>query len=98
MVGGHFNRSNAAGIFLGAILTPPIRVVNQTRCGSLDGYGPQEGLADQVLRHTLCHGITHDFSGKKVLMAGKIQPAFPSGDVSDITQPDLVRRADALNF
>ena len=25
-------------------------------------------------------------------MAGKIQPAFPSGDVSDIAQPDLVRR------
>jgi len=49
-------------------------------------------MDDQVLRHALCHGITYDFSGKKILMAGKIQPAFPSGDVSDITQPDLVRR------
>lgn len=36
------------GIFLGAILTPPIRVVNHTRCGSLGGYGPQGELADQV--------------------------------------------------
>ena len=69
------------GIFLGAILTPPIRVVDQTRYGSLGGYGPQEGLADQVLRHTLCHGITHDFSSKKILMAGKIQPAFLRGDI-----------------
>ena len=80
------------GIFQGAILATPIRVVNQTRCGSLDGYGPQEGLADQVLRHALCHGITHDFSGKKILMDGKIQPAFPCGDVSDVAHPDLVRR------
>jgi hypothetical protein len=72
------------GIFLGAILTPSIRVMNQTRCRSLGGYGPQEGLANQVLRHALCHGIPYDFSGKKILMAGKIQPAFPCGNVSDI--------------
>ena len=47
-------------------------------------------MDDQILRHTLCHGITYDFSGKKILMAGKVQPAFPGGDVSDIAQPDLV--------
>src|SRR5450756_1856004 len=48
--------------------------------------------ADQVLRHALCHGIPYDFSGKKIFMPSKIQPAFPCGDVSDIAQPDLVRR------
>ena len=41
------------GIFPGAILAAPIRVMNQTCCRPLGGYGPQEGLADQVLRHTL---------------------------------------------
>jgi len=63
------------GVFLGAILASAIRVMNQTCCGSLGGRGPQEGLADQILRHTFCHGITYDFSGKKILMAvmaGKI--------------------------
>lgn len=80
------------GIFPGAILAAPIRVVNQTRCGSLGGYGPQEGLVDQILCHALSHGITYDFSGKKILMTGKVQPAFPCGNVSDVRQPDLVRR------
>ena len=69
------------GIFPGAILAPPIRVVNQTRCGLFGGQRPQKGLDDKILRHTLRHGITYDFSGKKILMAGKIQPAFPCGDV-----------------
>lgn len=73
-------------------LATPIRVMNQTCCRPLGVYGPQERLADQVLCHTLCHGITYDFSGKKILMAGKIQPTFTSGNVGYIRQPDLVRR------
>ncbi len=72
-------------------MAAPIRMVNQTCCGSLSGYGPQERLADQVLCHALCHRIAYNFPGKKILMAGKIQPAFPCGNVSDIGYPDLVR-------
>jgi hypothetical protein len=49
-------------------------------------------MDDQVLRHAFCHGIAYNFPRKKILMPGKIQPAFPGGDVSDIAQPDLVRR------
>jgi len=32
-------------------------MVNQTCCRLLGGHGPQEGLADQILRHTLCHMV-----------------------------------------
>ena len=41
------------GIFQGAILAAPIRVVNQTTFWSLGVDSPQEGLADQILRHAL---------------------------------------------
>ena len=79
------------GIFPGAILAAPIRVMDQTRRRSFGGQRPQKGLDDQILRHTLRHGIAYDFPGKKILVTGKIQPAFPCGDVSDVRQPDLVR-------
>ncbi len=38
------------GIFPGAILAAPIRVVNQIRCGSLGGYGPQEEKLINICR------------------------------------------------
>ena len=61
------------GVCLSAILAAPIRVVNQTCCRSFGSHCPHQRMDDQVLRYALCHSITYDFSGKKILMASKIQ-------------------------
>jgi hypothetical protein len=55
--------------------------MNQPRRRLLDSQNSQKGLDDQILRHPLCHGIAYDFTCEKILVPGKIQPAFLRGNV-----------------
>ena len=47
----------------------------------------------QLRLHAFSHGVTDDLARKDVLDPGQIQPALTGGDVRQIGDPDLVRRA-----
>ncbi len=79
---------------MGAILTAPVRVVDQSLCRPFSCYGLKQRLANQTPGQTLSHRIAHDITGKKVLMAGNIQPSFVGGHIGYITHPGLIRRGN----
>jgi len=66
-------------------------MMNQPSRRPLGSDGAKQRLGDQILCHTFPHGVAHDFSSKEILVTGKIQPTLGRGDVSDVSNPDLIR-------
>jgi len=64
--------------------------MDQTRCRALGRNGPEKGLADQVLRDSFPHRVTHDLAGEEVFVASKIEPALSGGNVSQVGYPSLI--------
>ena len=89
--GSHFELNKERAELLRAILAAAVGMMNQTSSGSFGRNSAEQRLGDEILRHTVSHGVAHDFSGVEILMAGKVQPTFRRGDIGYIGHPDLVR-------
>ena len=58
----------------------------------LCGNCTDERSGHQFLRHPGTEGIADYLAATEILMGGAVEPPFVSGDVGNITDPDLVRR------
>jgi len=75
---------------MGAILTSPVRVMNQSWSWPLIGGGAPESLRRQALGHAFTHRVTDDFAGEHILHAGHVKPTFAGLDIGDIGHPSFV--------
>ena len=80
-------------ILFRAILTATIRMVNDSRSRAMLLYSSEQGSPGQFRKHPLSHRITDDLARENVFDPSEIQPALTSGDVSQVADPDLVRRS-----
>src|SRR4030042_1998481 len=78
-------------VFMGAILTPTIRMVDQAGSRPFRCHGLEQRLAHKVLGDPIAHGISNDLSREEVLMPCQIEPAFFCGDIGNVTKPNFVR-------
>jgi len=77
------------------ILAPAIRVVDDSLWRTVLLYRSEQSLPGQLRLHPLSHCVTDDLARKDIFDPGQIQPALAGGDVGQIRDPDLVRRARA---
>lgn len=87
----HFELVKQPPVFMGTVLTSPIRMVDKSCFRTLGGNGPKKRLANQVLRHTGSHGVADDLPSAQILVSGKIEPTLSSLNIGDVAQPDLAR-------
>ena len=78
-------------VIVGAVLTAPIRVVNQPLSWAFGVYSLKQRLADQISGQPLSHRIADDIAAKEILMASNIQPAFVGGYIGYIACPHFIR-------
>jgi len=75
---------------MGTVLAAAIRVMNQSFGRPLLLCRPEQGFADQVLRHALRHGVADDLAGKDIFYTREIEPTLQGWNVGYIGNPDLV--------
>jgi hypothetical protein len=69
-------------------------MVNQPLSRAFNCHSLEQGLTDQIPGQALPHGISHNISGKEILMRSYVQPAFVSRHIGYITHPYLIRRGN----
>src|SRR4051812_9296737 len=72
------------------ILAAAVRMHDQSRTGFAPPVRRSQRLAHQFGLDPITHRPTHDSAAGQIHDAGQIQPAFASGDVSDVSNPSLV--------
>lgn len=77
---------------MGTILAPTIGVVHKSFLWASGCNRPEECLHDQFLRHPLMSGVADQFAIEQVFNARQVKPAFVSGNLRYIGDPDTVRR------
>ena len=87
----HLELIHQPPVFMGAVLTPTIRMVDQAWSRPFGCHGLEQRLAHKVLGDPTTHGISNDLSREEVLMPCQIEPAFFCGDIGDVTNPNFIR-------
>ena len=80
----HLELIHQLPVFMGAVLTSAIRMVDQACSRPFGCHGLEQRLAHQVLCDPIAHGISNDFSCKEVLIrkGGDVVKLFKFLDIS----------------
>jgi hypothetical protein len=89
--GLHFELFHQFLIAAGTILAAPVGMMDQILGRASGRYRQEQGAADQILRHSMAHGVADDLFFPQILDSSQIDPAFLRGDVGDVRDPGLVR-------
>jgi hypothetical protein len=72
----HLEMFHQPVIFLGALLTPMMRMVDQTCSKPFACHCPEQRMNQQGLGDTAAHCVSDDISREDVLMPWQIKPSF----------------------
>lgn len=72
------------------VLDAPVTVKDEPLGRFAAAHCHVEGFQSQGSVDAVGKGIAHNFSGTQILDDGQVEPAFPGGNVGDITHPGLI--------
>ena len=76
---------------MAAILTPPVRVKEESCCRPVRGVGTLQGRENELFVHGVRHMEPNDFFSKNIFYSGEIQPTFICGNIGYVADPHAVR-------